>query len=80
MTPAAIEAKAPRTFDADRERYICGVIVRGTACGYELIDELSAERAISKLLASALQTARLQCDDPTRRKIDNVLDRWKGSE
>lgn len=37
-----------------------------------------AERQISRLLADMLQAARLECDDPTRRKIDAVIEKYEG--
>jgi hypothetical protein len=77
MTSATEKAKSPRTMTAEQE-------IRLRSNRQKLVSEemawaeVLAERQISRLLADMLQAARLECDDPTRRKIDAVIEKYEG--
>lgn len=79
MTPATEKAILPRFLSPERENQLRNGPSPNVLRDREFFRELDAERSISRLLASALQTARLECDDPTRRKIDDVLVKYEGA-
>lgn len=80
MTPTADKAIRPRIWTSERENQLRTGFSPNVLRDREFFSELDAERRIIRLLASALQTARLECDDPTRRKIDDVIAKYEGAE
>lgn len=77
MTPATEKSIRPRTITVARENQLVVQSLRDGSI-HDSLSELRAERQISRLLADMLSAARLECDDPTRRKIDAVIEKYEG--